>query len=211
MFLKLLMVSASLAVADPAMMHPYAAIGSDTTDKSAVVKSTGVWQIDHTHSELSFSIRHIISRVRGSFSEWKGEIKADPENWQGASVEVEVAAASITTNNEKRDAHLRSGDFFEAEKYPTITFRSTKVEQDGENLTLTGDLTIRGITKSVVLKGRSTGMVTGENGKRRAGFEASATIDRTDFGVSWNRAAEGGGLTLGDEVTINISVAAVEQ
>lgn len=211
MFLKLLMVSASLAVADPATVRPSGAIDSDTTDKSAVVNSAGVWKIDRAHSDLSFSIRHIISRVRGSFEDWKGTIRADPENWKGASVEVEVTTASITTNNEKRDIHLRSGDFFEAEKFPTITFKSTKVEQDGENVTLTGDLTIRGVTKPVVFKGKSTGMVTGPNGKRRAGFEASTTIDRTDFGVSWNRAAEAGGLTLGDEVTINVSVAAVEQ
>jgi polyisoprenoid-binding protein YceI len=168
------------------------------------------WNIDASHSSVTFRIRHLVSRVNGSFGQFKGTVLADPQNLAGGSVQVEIQTASIDTNNDRRDTHLRSGDFFDAEKYPTITFRSTRVQVTGRNLRVHGDLTMRGVTRPVVLTGEMTG-VTGAAGKRRIGFEASTTIDRKDFGVQWNRAAEGGGAVLGDEVQIQINVAAVEQ
>jgi polyisoprenoid-binding protein YceI len=168
------------------------------------------WRIDTTHSELSFRIRHLVSRVSGTFNEWSGAIVADPGNLAGGSVEVEIRTASIFTSNERRDNHLRSDDFFDAPNHPSITFRSTRVEQRGRELRVHGNLTIRGVTRPVVLEGRML-EVTGAPGRRRIGFEAETRIDRMDYGVSWNRGAEGGGVMLGDEVTIRIAVAAVEQ
>jgi polyisoprenoid-binding protein YceI len=168
------------------------------------------WRIDHTHSELSFRIRHLVSRVRGTFGEWSGTIVADPADLAGGRVEVDIRTASIDTRNERRDNHLRSDDFFDAENHPSIRFRSTRVEANGRDLRIHGDLTIRGVTRPVVLTGEML-EVAGAPGQRRMGFEASTTINRFDYGVSWNRAAEGGGLVLGDEVQITIVVAAVER
>ena len=169
------------------------------------------WQIDANHSELNFRIRHLVSRVNGSFNDWKGTIVADPANLgAGSQVNVEIATASINTRNERRDNHLKSPDFFDAATHPTITFRSSRVEVQGQNVRVHGNLTLRGVTKPVVLEGRFLG-ITGEPGKRRVGFEAETTINRMDYGVAWNRAAEGGGVVLGDEVQIEMTIAAVEQ
>jgi polyisoprenoid-binding protein YceI len=168
------------------------------------------WQIDQTHSELTFRIRHLVSRVNGSFNTWGGTIVADPASLGGGSVNVEIQTSSIDTNNERRDTHLRSADFFDAESHPTITFRSTRVESRGGELQVHGNLTIRGVSKPVVLQGRML-EVGGAAGRRRIGFEAETRINRMDYGVSWNRAAEGGGAVLGDEVTISIAIEAVEQ
>lgn len=168
------------------------------------------WRIDQTHSELTFRIRHLVSRVNGSFNSWGGTITADPASLAGGSVSVDIQTASIDTNSERRDTHLRSADFFDAENHPTITFRSTRVVAQGRELQVHGNLTIRGVSKPVVLQGRML-EVGGAAGRRRIGFEAETRINRMDYGVSWNRAAEGGGLTLGDEVTISIAIEAVEQ
>ncbi|HEU4562129.1 MAG TPA: YceI family protein [Longimicrobium sp.] len=169
------------------------------------------WQIDVTHSELTFRIRHLVSRVNGTFGQWKGSIVADPANLSGGSVNVEIQTASIDTRNERRDTHLRSGDFFDAATHPTITFQSTRVEaQRNGALKIHGNLTMRGVTKPVVLDGRML-EVGGAPGRRRIGFEATTRINRMDYNVSWNRAAEAGGLTLGDDVDITIAVEAVEQ
>ncbi len=168
------------------------------------------WQIDASHSELTFRIRHLVSRVNGSFNRWSGSIVADPQSLGGGSVSVDIQTASIDTNNERRDTHLRSADFFDAENHPAITFRSTRVVAQGRELQVHGNLTIRGVTKPVVLQGRML-EVGGTPGRRRIGFEAETRIDRMDYGVAWNRAAEGGGAVLGDEVTISIAIEAVEQ
>lgn len=168
------------------------------------------WQIDATHSEVSFRIRHLVSRVRGKFNTWSGTIVADPASLGGGSVSVEIQTASIDTDNERRDTHLRSADFFDAANHPAITFRSTRVEIRGEDLRVHGTLTIRGVTKPVVLEGEMLA-VGGVPGRRRIGFEAQTTINRLDYGVAWNRAAEGGGVVLGDEVDVIIAIEAVEQ
>ncbi|HEU4882044.1 MAG TPA: YceI family protein [Longimicrobium sp.] len=168
------------------------------------------WQIDPAHSELTFRIRHLVSRVNGSFNTWSGTIVADPASLGGGSVSVDIQTASIDTNNERRDTHLKSADFFDVANHPTITFRSTRVETRGQELRVHGNLTIRGVTRPVVLEGRML-EVGGAAGRRRIGFEAETRINRMDYGVAWNRAAEGGGAVLGDEVTISIAIEAVEQ
>lgn len=165
------------------------------------------WRIDVGHSDLSFSIRHFVSRVRGGFGQWSGTIIVDTTDITRGSVDVVIQAGSIDTRNENRDKDLRSANFFDVEKYPTITFRSTKVAGRADDLTVTGDLTIHGVTKPVVLKGRYLGGTIDNRGGRRIGFEATTTINRLDYGVTWNRVAEGGGAMLGDEVRIDIVVA----
>jgi polyisoprenoid-binding protein YceI len=190
---------------------PTLSLAAESTFPLVSQKEASTWVIDATHSELSFSVRHLISKVRGQFNQWSGNIVADPEDWGKATIDVTIQTASITTGNEKRDGHLRTGDFFDATQFPTITFKSTKVERTGNDIKVSGNLTMRGVTKPVVLTGKMVGMTKEKSGKLRAGFEASGTINRMDYGVSWNRAAEGGGAVLGDEVTINLTIAAVQQ
>ncbi|HEY2026238.1 MAG TPA: YceI family protein [Gemmatimonadaceae bacterium] len=167
-----------------------------------------VWNIDPAHTGVGFTIRHFVSRVRGKFNDVKGTITADPDLWQNAVIEVEIATASISTGNDRRDTHLRSNDFFAADSFPTITFRSTRIERTGDAAKIYGNLTIRGVTKPVVLDGQFTGLMKSTQGDR-VGFEASTTVNRLDYGVKWNRAAEGGGAMLGDEVKIEITAEAV--
>lgn len=194
------LVAAALLAASP--------VPSRTLVPAAEAAPPITWVIDQNHSELTFRIRHIVSRVRGTFGKWKGTIVADPVNLTGGSVDVRIETASIDTRNERRDTHLRSADFFDATNHPEISFVSRKVTVSGTDLTIEGDLTIRGVTKPVVLEGEFNGS-SGEGEKQRLGFSATTKINRMDYGVSWNRAAEGGGAVLGDEVTIEIAIAAV--
>jgi polyisoprenoid-binding protein YceI len=198
--MRLILPVLLLALATPAMaQNPGAA---------APAAPSNSWRIDPSHSELTFSIRHMVSRVRGQFNKWSGTITGDLNDWESAQVSVTIDASSIDTNNERRDADLRGKDHFEVETFPTITFRSTRIQRDGERVRLTGDLTMRGVTRPVVLEGQLTG-VAQERGRTRAGFEASTVINRKDYGLVWNRAVEAGGWLIGDEVKIDISLAAV--
>ena len=170
------------------------------------------WEIDPNHSEISFRIRHFVSRVPGTFTQWNGMIVADPAKLSDGSVEVTIQTASISTKNDRRDADLRSPNFFAADSFPTITFKSSKVEVKGSAITLTGDLTMRGVTKPVVLTGEYGGLAgTPEPRKQRIGFSVSTKVNRIDYGVKWNRVVEGGGVMLGDEVDITINIEAVRQ
>lgn len=179
---------------------------SAATAQTSRTDSLPVWQIDPGHSDISFRIRHFMSRVRGTFNEWSGSITGDPANWTRGSVTVTILAASIDTRLDRRDADLRSDNFFDVAKYPTITFKSTGVAISGDSIRITGDLTIRGVTKAVVLQGTYLGLTPGN--RPRIGFEARTTIDRTDYGVTWNRIVEGGGVMLGDDVEIEIAIEA---
>lgn len=170
-----------------------------------------VYRIDTGHSDVTFRIRHFMSRVSGTFNQWEGTITADPADWTTGTVEVTIQAASIDTRHERRDNDLRSDNFFDVATHPTITFRSTSVTVDGSRLTIAGDLTMRGITKPVVLEGEFLGRMGEGTARERIGFAARTRIDRTDFGVTWNRAVEGGGVMLGDDVDIEIAVEAVKR
>ena len=170
------------------------------------------WRIDKSHSELSFQIRHLVSRVRGTFREWEGTITVDdPAKWEQAAINVKIRTASIFTDNDRRDAHLRTSDFFLADSFPEITFRSIRIERDGDSAKIHGMLTMRGVTRAVVLDGQFLGRQQTGNGTERVGFEASTTINRLDYGVAWNRAVEGGGATLGDDVKIELTIAATRR
>lgn len=197
-------------LAFPALLAATAAAAPSVRPAEAPATAPVQWRIDQSHSEVTFRIRHLVSRVRGRFNTFGGTITADPASLGGGSVSVEIQTASIDTNHERRDTHLRSADFFDAENHPAITFRSTRVVAQGRELQVHGNLTIRGITRPVVLQGQML-EVGGAPGRRRIGFEAETQINRLDYNVSWNRAAEGGGVVLGDEVSISIAVEAVEQ
>jgi polyisoprenoid-binding protein YceI len=169
------------------------------------------WVIDTSHSELGFRVRHLVSRVRGTFGEWSGTLQVDPDRLEQGSVSVVIRTASIDTRHDRRDNHLRSADFFDVENHPTMAFVSQRVERSGEGVRVHGTLTMRGVSRAVVLDGEFLGMTVDGQGRRRLGFEASTTINRHDFGVSWNNLVAGGGLVLGDEVTIQMAIAAIER
>lgn len=167
------------------------------------------WVFDKAHSDIGFQVRHlVISKVPGSFSEYDGYVIFDGENWSDARVEVTIQVASINTNNEKRDNHLRSGDFFDVEKYPTMKFKSTGVTAPGDDgkFQIMGDLTIRDVTKPVTLDAEFNGTLVGPMGNMRAGFSASTTINRQDFNVRWDNKLQDGTLIASHEVKINLDV-----
>jgi polyisoprenoid-binding protein YceI len=165
------------------------------------------YSVDKTHSEASFQIRHLVSKVRGGFEDFSGTIQLDRQNVERSSVEFTIAAASIDTAVPDRDAHLRGADFFDAEKHPEITFSSTRVVPDGEDrFQVTGDLTMRGVTRQITLPVEYTGEVRDPWGNVKAGFETGTTLNRKDFGMIWNAALDQGGVVLGDEVKITINL-----
>lgn len=160
----------------------------------------GTWPLDASHTSASFTVRHAgISRARGQFEELEGSLTVD-ENAEDLRLEATLQTASVTTNNEDRDNHLRSADFFDAENHPTLTFVSTKLEGD----TLHGELTIRGTTRPVELDFVYEGAATDPFGVYRAGFTGETKISRKDFGLTWNAALEAGGVLVSDEVKISI-------
>ena len=171
------------------------------------------WQIDSAHSLVEFGIKHMMfTTVKGRFTEVSGTIDADEGDIAKSTVQVEIDVASIDTRAEQRDAHLRSADFFDAQTYPTITFRSTRVEPVGEDhLKVVGDLTIRGITREVVLDTEINGRGTNPWGQEVVGLTAETKINRKDYGLTWNAPLEVGGFLVGDEVKVSLSVQAVAQ
>jgi polyisoprenoid-binding protein YceI len=170
---------------------------------------TGTWDIDPVHSDVSFTVRHMmVSKVRGHFGTFSGEIVTG-EDLAGSSATVTIDATSIDTNNDQRDAHIRSADFFEVENHPTWTYRSTAVRADGDDLVVDGELTIKGVTRSVPLAIEVGGFGPDAYGGIRAGFSASATINRNDFGVDISMPLDGGGVVVGEKVQINLEIEAV--
>lgn len=168
------------------------------------------WQLDPAHTSVDFTVRHMMfTNVRGSFSDVEGTIDFDPENPAAASLTASVKTASVNTGAPDRDNHLRSADFFDVENHPEMTFQSTHVEITGDTTAkVTGDLTIRGITKSVVFDVEFLGHGPSLFGDERAGFEASFTINREDFGLTWNQTLESGGVLVSKEVKATLGVQA---
>ncbi len=171
------------------------------------------WEIDPKHSQATFSVRHLmITTVKGQFKIISGQLHIDEQNPANSWVEAEVDVASIDTGDANRDAHLRSPDFFEAEKYPKITFKSTKVERvSGEEFKVTGDLTMHGVTKQVTFDGEYTGQIKDTYGNQRAGLSAKTTINRKDFGLNWNVALESGGVMVSENVKIEIDLSTINK
>ena len=171
------------------------------------------WQIDSAHSEINFSVRHMmISKVRGTFESFSGSVNFDESNPTNTTVDISIDAAGINTREDQRDGHLRSPDFLNADEFPTLTFKSTKVEQiDENNGKLYGDLTIRGVSKPVVLDVEYAGQAKSPWGTTSAGFSAKTSINRNDWGLTWNQALETGGILVGDKIAIEIELELVKQ
>lgn len=177
----------------------------------AAAAQPAAYKADPVHSKVGFSIRHLVSDVDGRFTDFDGMIKYDAQHPADSSVQFTVQAASINTGNDGRDKHLKSPDFFDAAKFPTLSFASTKVTPKGGNaFDVTGNLTIHGVTKTVTIPAKFRGEVKSPMGER-GGFESSFTINRLDYGVAWNRAIEGAGAMLGDDVDVAIRIEAVRQ
>ena len=176
------------------------------------VPEPGIWAIDPTHTQAGFAARHLmVTKVRGRFTDVSGTatIGETPET---SSVEVELRAASVDTGFGQRDDHLRSADFFDVERYPTLTFRSTRVQRTGERtFKLHGDLTIRGVTRPVTLDAEYEGVTSDPWGGQRAGFTASTEVNREDWGLTWNQALESGGVVVGKKVKIEIETELVKK
>ncbi len=172
-----------------------------------------LWDFDLTHSSVGFSVRHlVISKVRGRFARWSGQLTFDPARPEATTVDVSIEAASIDTGEAQRDAHLRSADFFDAERFPRITFHGTRVEKLGDDRwQLAGELAIAGVTKPVTLEVESFGLAKDPWGGERAGFSARTTIDRRDFGLTWNQTLETGGVLVGEKIEIVIEIEAVKR
>ncbi|HEX2253165.1 MAG TPA: YceI family protein [Thermoanaerobaculia bacterium] len=193
---RLLSLSARITLAALALLLPLTAAAEPTT-----------WNVDAVHSNVGFEVRHFLTQVPGRFGEYEGVIVYDPANPAASSVSFTVQTASIDTNNERRDGHLRSADFFDAEKFPTLSFQSKKVAALGENrLAVTGDFTMHGVTKEITVPVEVLG-VMGD----KAGFQTEFEVDRTEYGVLWNRNLDQGGTILGDDVKIRLSIEADRQ
>ncbi|MDE3838995.1 hypothetical protein C0966_06350 [Bacillus methanolicus] len=171
------------------------------------------WAIDTAHSSVEFSVRHMmIAKVKGSFDNFSASIEADPTDLTTADIEFNVDVASINTRNSDRDAHLRSADFFDAENYPSLTFKSTKiVKKDDDEYEVTGDLTIRGVTRQETFTVTFEGQGKDPWGNEKVGFSAEGKINRSDYGLTWNAALETGGVLIGDQIKISLSIEAAKE
>ena len=187
-----------------------AAVASTT---SLAMAEPTTWKIDPAHTEAGFEVRHFFSKVHGVFHEVEGTIVFDPSDPSATKIDALVKVASVDTGNQKRDAHLQTADFFEADKNPTLTFKSTKVEKAGKDkFKISGDLTMRGVTKPVVFDaeflGSSDVSIEGQSWGSKAGFSATTVVNRKDFGINWNKTLDNGGMMVDDNVTIVLNVEA---
>jgi polyisoprenoid-binding protein YceI len=173
--------------------------------------AAGTWVLDPSHSDVTFSVRHLaISKVRGTFETFDVTVVTG-ENPLDSTITASIDMASVNTKQADRDGHLKTSDFFLIDEYPTMDFVSTAIRLDGEDLVIDGNLTLRGVTRPVTLKGEFGGITTDGYGQTKAGASASTKINRLDYGVNWNAALEAGGLTLGNDVTINLEIQVVLQ
>ncbi|HKJ05644.1 MAG TPA: YceI family protein [Geopsychrobacteraceae bacterium] len=179
---------------------------------TASLVSAATYKVDPVHSQVHFTVAHlVIFKVSGVFTEFSGTAEADPTAQALQSVKATVSTTSIDTRIEKRDNHLRSDDFFASDKYPQMTFVSNKIVGSGNDITIYGDLTIRDKTKEITLKGRYLGSNKDGWGNEVAGFEAKGKINRKDFGLTWNKVLETGGVTVGEDVEIGLEIQAIRQ
>jgi polyisoprenoid-binding protein YceI len=173
---------------------------------------TGTYALDVSHSRLGFVARHaMVTKVRGAFNDFEGTATIDGDDPSRSSVNITIQVDSIDTRNKQRDDHVRANDFLDIENYPTITFASTSIEHDGGNdFQVTGDLTVRGVTKAVTIPLEFQGVVKDPWGNDRVGFEGSVVINRKDWGVNWNAALEAGGVLVSEKVTLEFEISAVK-
>lgn len=173
--------------------------------------SVSKWDFDFAHSSINFHVRHLmVSKVHGRFTKWNGTLELDDSDLTRSRIDIQIDAASVDTKEDKRDAHLRSPDFLDVETFPLITFKSTHIEKGGDAYKVTGDITIHGVTKQVVLEVEGGEQVKDPWGGTRTGFSAKTRLLRKDFGLTWNLALEAGGFVVGDKLEISIEVEAVK-
>ena len=171
------------------------------------------WDFDLSHSSVNFHVRHLmVSKVHGRFTKWNGTLELDDDDLTKSRLEVTIDAASVDTKEPKRDDHLRSADFFEVEKYPTLSFVSKEIKRAGDDrYVVAGDLTIRGITKAVTLEVEGGDRVKDPWGSTRTGFSAKTSVNRKDFGLTWNVALEAGGFVVSDKIEITLEIEAIQK
>ncbi len=179
---------------------------------TATLPHAGTWTVDPSHSSVEFVVRHlVVSKVKGRFGAFEGTINLDPENPVASSVEVTIQVASIDTGDEQRDGHLKSSDFFELDRFPTITFRSTGVQAAGSDYQVEGELTVKGVTKPVTLSLEYNGTSADPWGGTRAGFSAETEINRRDFGLDFDVKLDTGSALVGEKIKIQLEVEAILQ
>jgi polyisoprenoid-binding protein YceI len=201
----------SLPEVESSIIERSTTMTTSTTIETVPGYLAGTWAIDPVHSDVGFVVRHmVVAKVRGRFTKFDGQIVTG-ENAADSSVTATIELNSIDTGNTQRDDHIRSADFFEVETYPTMTYRSTGVRQDGDDLVLDGQLTLKGVTKDVPLRLELNGFGPDAYGGTRAGFTATTDINRRDFGVNFNAALETGGAVVADKIAIHLEIEAVLQ
>ena len=176
-------------------------------------RTTSLWQLDATHSTAEFAVRHMmVATVMGTFKSLSGSVELDETRWEGSTIEAEIDATTVDTGVADRDAHLRSADFFDVAQHPKITFRSTAIEPGSEDRgTIRGALTIRGVTRPVALDVTYLGEIRDPWGNRRRGYSAETTLNRKDFGMTWNMVLDAGGVLVGDKVKVTLNIETVEK
>ena len=177
------------------------------------MSNLATWALDPTHSEAQFKVKHlVISTVTGTFKSFEGSFESDSEDFEGAAISFSLDTNSIDTNPEQRDGHLKSGDFFDVENYPKITFKSTSfTKKKGDDYKLVGDLTIKDVTKSVELEVELGGIAVDPYGNTKAGFEVSGKINRKDFGLTWSAITEAGAVVVGEDIKLQFNVQFIKQ
>lgn len=176
------------------------------------MSTSAVYQVDPAHTEVGFSVRHmVVSNVKGRFNDVAGAFTFDPSNPAAFTANATIKVASISTRNDQRDGHLKSPDFFDAEKFPEITFAATRVENKDGDLVLHGNLTMKNVAREIAMPIETSGPITDFDGKQRAGFEGSVKVNRQDWGIAFNGKLANGDLVVGDEVKITVSVEGVKQ
>jgi len=191
----------------PSSVWAQARKSGDTPSAPVTAKET--WVIDTSRSKVGFDLRLFAGRSDGEFQSWAGTISMPPGKWEDAAVDVVIQAASVHTDEEDRDKHLRTADFFDVAKYPVITFKSTKITRDGDSVAIAGNLTIKNVTKPVVLKGKYVGGTSGPTPEMK--FQASVIVNRMDYGVNYESILVRDGIVLGEDVTIAIALTAVRR
>jgi polyisoprenoid-binding protein YceI len=172
---------------------------------------TARWDVDPDHSIIEFRVTHmVVSKTAGRFMDYSGFIEMDPEARTFKTIEATINTASVNTNQEKRDAHLRNPDFFDVEKFPTMTYRLKSYKKQGEGYMAVGDLTLRGVTKEITLAGNFNGVTKDPWGNTRAGFNGEGKLNRKDFGMVWNKTLDSGGLVVGDDVHIRLDIECIK-
>ena len=173
---------------------------------------TAKWNLDHDHSTVGFQVSHmVVSKTNGKFTEYSGIVEMDPEAEEFKTIDAVIQTASVTTDHQKRDEHLRSPDFFDVQKFPTMTYTMKSYKKTGDNYTAVGELTLLGVTKEITLVGTFNGVAQDPWGNTRAGFTAAGTINRKDFGMKFSKLLDNGGMIVGDEVKINLEIEVIKE